>query len=134
MPRDPERAAEWHERAASQGLANAQYHMGLLYERGEGVPRDDVAAAHWHRQAAEQGEVAAQTNLGLMYRDGRGVPQDDALAYAWLSLAAEATDPALRDARAVRARAELIRRMSDADITAGQAKVQVLRRRGNSVP
>jgi TPR repeat protein len=134
VPRDPERAAEWHERAASQGLANAQYQMGLLYEHGEGVPRDDVAAAHWHRRAAEQGEVAAQTNLGLMYRDGRGVPQDDALAYAWLSIAAETADPALRDDRAVLARAQLMRRMSAADLAAGQAKVQALRRRGNSAP
>ena len=70
---DPKLAAEWHERAASQGLANAQYQLGLLYERGEGVARDDAAAARWYRQAAQQGEVAAQTNLGLMYRDGRGV-------------------------------------------------------------
>jgi hypothetical protein len=108
--------------------------MGLLYESGEGVPRDDVAAAHWHRQAAEQGEVAAQTNLGLMYRDGRGGPEDVALAYAWLSLAAEATDPALRDDRAMLARAQLIRRMSAADLAAGHAKVQALRRRGNSAP
>ena len=110
-----------HERAASQGLAHAQYHLGLLYERGEGVPRDEVAAAHWHRQAAQQGEVAAQTSLGLMYRDGRGVLRDDALAYAWLSLAAAPADPGLRDERAARARAQLMRRRSPADIAAGEA-------------
>jgi TPR repeat protein len=90
------------------------------------VPRDDVAAAHWYRQAAEQGEVAAQTRLGLMYQDGRGVPQDHALAYAWLSLAAEAKGPAQQDERAVRARAELVRRMSDADVAAGRAKMREL--------
>jgi TPR repeat protein len=67
-----------------------------------------------------------------MYRDGRGVPQDDALAYAWLSLAAGAADPALRDDRAVLARTQLIRRMSDDEIAAGQAEVQALRRRGDS--
>jgi TPR repeat protein len=106
--------------------------MGLLYERGEGVPKDDVAAAHWYRQAARQGEVAAQTNLGLMYRDGRGLPQDDALAYAWLTLATEGTiDPALRDERAVPARAELIEQMSDTDIAAGR---RALRKLGATAP
>jgi hypothetical protein len=58
-----------------------------------------------------------------MYRDGRGVPQDDALAYAWLSVAAAATDPAVGDDRAAPARAQLIARMSAADITAGDAAI-----------
>jgi TPR repeat protein len=128
-------AAEWHTRAASKGLANAQYHMGLLYERGEGVPRDEAAAARWYRQAAQQGEAAAQANLGLMYRDGRGVPQDDALAYAWLSLAAEAAgDAAPADERAVQARADLEKRMSQTELAAGRAQMVGLLRRAATAP
>jgi TPR repeat protein len=70
-----------------------------------------------------------------MYRDGRGVPQDDVLAYAWLSLAAEGRiDPALQDQSAVQAHADLARRMSEAELAAGRAKMNVLRRRGGTAP
>ena len=55
VPEDPKLAAEWHARAASQGLANAQYQLGLLYERGEGVPRDDAAAARCIRRRRDRG-------------------------------------------------------------------------------
>jgi TPR repeat protein len=131
VPRDPELAASWHEKAATQGLANAQYRLGLLYEQGEGAARDEAAAARWYRQAAGQGESPAQARLGLMYLDGRGVTQDDLLALAWLTLAAEGEiDPALR-ARVANARARLTQRMSEADLAATQARIEELRdRRG----
>jgi hypothetical protein len=135
VPKDPKLAAEWHERAASQGLANAQYQLGRLYERGEGVPRDDAAAARWHQEAARQGEVAAQTSLGLMYRDGRGVPQDEALAYAWLSLAAEAASEAMEGGEpAAQARTELAGRLSEAELAAGRAQIDALRKLGAAAP
>jgi hypothetical protein len=133
--KDPRLAAEWHARAASQGLANAQYQLGLLYERGEGVPRDDAAAARLYQAAAQQGEVAAQANLGLMYRDGRGVPRDEALAYAWLSLATEAkSESAEVDDPTLRARAELAGRLSEAELAAGRARIDALRRPGPGAP
>ena len=37
-PKDPQAAALWFERAASLGLAPAQYRLGALYEKGVGVP------------------------------------------------------------------------------------------------
>jgi TPR repeat protein len=129
VPRDLERAATWHEKAASQGLANAQYQLGLLYERGEGVARDQSEAARWYLQAAEQGEIPAQARLGLMYLDGRGVAQDDVRAFAWLDLAAaKLDDQALRE-RVARARADLEERMSGADLAAARAKIDELRGR-----
>ena len=79
-------------------------------------------------------EVAAQTRLGLMYRDGRGVPQDQALAYAWLSLAAEATSERAETDEPARARAELAGRLSAAELAAGRAQIDALRRRGAAAP
>ena len=65
-----------------------------------------------------------------MYRDGRGVPQDQALAYAWLSLAAEATSERAETDDPRAARAELAGRLSAAELAAGQAQIDALRRLG----
>ena len=61
---------------AEQGIAEAQYNLGLMYSNGQGVPRDDEEAVKWYRLAAEQGFAESQTNLGLMYGTGRGVEQE----------------------------------------------------------
>jgi Sel1 repeat len=36
-------AAKWSRKAAEQGHASAQYFLGYIYEKGQGVPRDYVA-------------------------------------------------------------------------------------------
>ena len=72
---------------AEQGYAAAQYNLGQMYYRGEGVPKDDKEAAKWYRRAVEQGLVEAQFNLGLMYRNGEGVLQDYVLAHLWWNIA-----------------------------------------------
>ena len=53
--------------AAKQGHAAAQYNLGLMYSKGEGVSLDLAEAVRWTRKAAEQGDANAQCNLGLMY-------------------------------------------------------------------
>ena len=73
---------------AEQGMAIAQYNLGLMYANGDGVPQDYVLAVSWYRVAAAQGRAKAQSNLGLMYAHGYGVPQDYVLAYMWWNLAA----------------------------------------------
>ena len=39
---------------AQAGEARAQFHLGVLYERGWGVPQDFREAARWYRKAAEE--------------------------------------------------------------------------------
>ena len=77
---------------AEQGEADAQYHLGSMYYRGEGVPHDDKQAIHWYTKAAEQGHVGAQFILALMYKNGQGVPQDFKQAIQWYTKAAEQGD------------------------------------------
>jgi len=79
---------------AEAGNASAQFNLGLMYAKGEGVPKDDAEALRWYRKAADQGNAPAQSNLGVMYANGRGVPKDDAEAYAWYNLAAISDDDA----------------------------------------
>ena len=59
--------------SAEQGYAQAQYNLGLMYSKGEGVPSDDKKAVKWYRLSAEQRITGAQSNLGLMYEKGQGV-------------------------------------------------------------
>ncbi|MGB6290648.1 MAG: tetratricopeptide repeat-containing serine protease family protein, partial [Desulfobulbales bacterium] len=72
-----------------QGRANAQYNLGLLYKKGQGVKQDYQEAAKWYRKAAEQGDANAQYNLGFMYENGQGVIQDRKKAAKWYRMAAE---------------------------------------------
>jgi hypothetical protein len=44
---------EW-ELLAKQGIAEAEYNLGLMFSRGKEVPRDDKKAVKWYRLAAEQ--------------------------------------------------------------------------------
>ena len=85
-------ASDWLEnrmKAAEQGDAEAQFHLGLMYDLGDGVPEDNATAMHWYLKAAEQGEVRAQVNLGSMYERGDGVLKDDIAAFHWFQKAAE---------------------------------------------
>lgn len=79
--------AQWQP-LAEAGNAAAQYNLGMLHARGEGVPQDYEIAAKWFKQAAEQGQRDAQATIGGMYARGLGVEQDYEQAAEWLLLAA----------------------------------------------
>lgn len=74
---------------AEQGVAAAQYNLGVMYRNGEGEPLDYAEAVRWWRLAADQGYALAQYNLGVRYRNGQGVPQDNGEAVNWFREAAE---------------------------------------------
>ena len=59
---------------SKQGNVEAQFMLGLMHYKGEGVPQDYKTAVTWYALAAEQGNAIAQTNLGVMYQKGKGVP------------------------------------------------------------
>jgi len=73
---------------AEQGDAAAQYNLGEMYRRGDGVPQDFATAMKWYTLAAEQGNASAQYTLGLMYYNGDGVLQDYVYAQMWWNIAA----------------------------------------------
>jgi tetratricopeptide (TPR) repeat protein len=85
---DYTQAARLFRPLAEQGNASAQFNLGMMYAKGQGVPQDYQAALKWYRRAAEQGNASAQNNLGLMYERGRGARQDFILAYMWSNIAA----------------------------------------------
>src|SRR5262249_55048374 len=54
-------AAQWYQKAASQGYAPAQIDLGSLYEQGKGVPKDPQLALNWYRKASGVSDVALQS-------------------------------------------------------------------------
>jgi TPR repeat protein len=92
VPQDYEQAAILYAKSANQGLASAQYHLGLMYAEGLGIPQDYKQAFAWFTKAAEQGETKAQYSLGLMYSKGLGVPQNDKQAAIWYAKVANKGD------------------------------------------
>jgi localization factor PodJL len=60
-------AVKFLSQAADKGQAVAQYRLGTLYERGQGVTADPAKAAHWYEMAANQGNRKAMHNLAVSY-------------------------------------------------------------------
>ncbi|MBF0283105.1 MAG: sel1 repeat family protein [Magnetococcales bacterium] len=75
--------------AAEKGSADAQFVLGAMHFKGDGVPQDYAEAAKWFLLAGEQGDSGAQNNLGLMYSIGKGVPFDRVEALNWYLKAAD---------------------------------------------
>jgi TPR repeat protein len=66
----------------------AQYWLGMMYLKGQGVEQDYENAGKWFRRAAEQSVPQAQYRLGNLYYQGNGLPKDYESAYIWFSVGA----------------------------------------------
>jgi len=56
-------------------MATAQYNLGRMYLKGEGVAADNGTAFQWFRRAAKQDNVPAEFELSHLYATGRGIPK-----------------------------------------------------------
>ncbi len=63
---------------AQQGDADAQFIVGAMYDRGEGVPKDQVKAHMWFSLAAAQGYEVARKSRDILA--GRMTPAQIATA------------------------------------------------------
>lgn len=106
-PTNSAEAVSWLERAASNGLANAQAALGHYYfDKGFaelGIParvkpdvpvtqeqltnQNFVTGLEWYCKAANQGYRPGQFFLAFAYGDGAGVARDPIECYKWLFLA-----------------------------------------------
>ena len=64
---DLEKAFEWTEKSAKQGVAQAQNELGRAYEQ---MKQDYNKAIEWYKKAAAQGYQDAQKNLDRLYENG----------------------------------------------------------------
>lgn len=81
---------KWQRKAAEQGIAHAQRHVGYAYLYDYGVfPKNIEIGVQWLQKAAGQNDTAAQVSLGLMFYDGINVPRNYSEALKLFRKAAE---------------------------------------------
>lgn len=73
---------------AEGGEAEAQFLLGIKYEKGDGVTLNLIEAFRWYQEAAEAGYAAAQNNLAWMYANGKFVARNYDEALKWYREAA----------------------------------------------
>ncbi len=71
------------------GNADAQFRLGGLYFKGQGVKQNSAEAVNWFQKAATAGHAEAQNSLGVRYEKGQGIGQDFAMAVKWYREAAD---------------------------------------------
>jgi localization factor PodJL len=81
-------AFQWLEKAALQGQPVAEYSLGTLYERGQGVIASPALALKWYLAAANQGNRKAMHNLAVAYAEGSAGPKNTEEAARWFAQAA----------------------------------------------
>jgi len=66
VPQSDKEAAKWYQKAADQGLANAQYNLDNIYSACQGVPRIDKETAEWTKKVADGECKVAMKALGAL--------------------------------------------------------------------
>ena len=54
VPQDYQEVLKWYRLSAEQGVASAQFNLGVMYANGEGVTQDYVQAHKWFNLAASR--------------------------------------------------------------------------------
>jgi len=78
-----------HERSVGRHTPVAQFNLGFMYRKGQGVKQNYTKALAYYQLASDQGNADAQSTLGFMYNNGQGVEQNYAKAVAYYQLAAD---------------------------------------------
>lgn len=89
--RDDAMALVWFKKAAEQGDAKGEYHLGQMYTEGKaGLKESEQEAAIWYEKSAEQGYAPAQYYLAILYMAGvDGIEKNPERAVELLKMAAE---------------------------------------------
>lgn len=82
---------------AHNGDARAQFNVGLLYLKGEGVPQDYKEARFWIEKAAQQGNADAQISMARLLLNENISRENMDKARQWLEMASsQGTEEATR--------------------------------------
>lgn len=94
VKQDLQEALKWYEKAAEQGVAEAQLDLAIIYEGGQIAPRDYGLAMRWYLQAAMQGNSVAKLTVSDLFLTTPAYMESEELA-KWeeevINLAAENT-------------------------------------------
>lgn len=76
-------------KASAAGDAEANYWLGVSYEKGLGVRADQPEANTWFRKGAEMGDSACQNALAISVAEGNGASKNETEAVEWFRKGAE---------------------------------------------
>jgi len=89
VAKDPATALDYYMKASKQGVPEAQYALGLLYEFGDGgVKQSYYQARTLYMWASGKGYSPATYRVGTLYEEGKGVRPSMAAALLWYRKAA----------------------------------------------
>ena len=74
---------------AEKDNADAQYNLGILYQKGLGVEKNLKTAFIWYKRASANGHSDAMYNLAIMYNKGRVIYRSPKDAIKWWKKSAE---------------------------------------------
>ncbi len=86
-------AFKWLKPWASDGEAEAQYRLGIMYEKGYGVDTSSRKALKWYRLAAAQGHRASKRRLKNLRQSTITAAGSESVATQWYQDLAEEGDP-----------------------------------------
>jgi TPR repeat protein len=89
VARNRRKAVEWYEKAAEQGVQDAQLRLAVLLDEGKAVRRNRRKAARWYAVLAEAGNADAQSRYAELLWSGDGVTYNRHDAMDWHRKAAE---------------------------------------------
>lgn len=91
------RAFRMNQMAATHyGHPGAQFALGQMYCRGEGVSASTERCMRWYMLAARKGHAEAQISLGDLYQGEGGLDRDPVRALAWYEIALRNAPTGLR--------------------------------------
>ncbi len=93
--REPGRAFNIYNVAASHGHPGADYGLGVMHLNGIGISKNPKRAFHWLRRAARKRFAPAKALLGEIYWNGNYVHRDRARAIMWYILARQTARPSI---------------------------------------
>ena len=73
---------------AKNGNSDAQYNIGVMYLRGDGLQRSNKLALYWLMKASKKRHAVSQFTLGRMYYEGIGVQKNYKNSFKWYKKAA----------------------------------------------
>ncbi|MCM1129957.1 MAG: sel1 repeat family protein [Alistipes senegalensis] len=119
--KDTAAALDYYMRASRQGVPEAQYALGMLYESGDGgVTQSYYQARTLYMWASGKGYAPATYRVGTMYEEGKGVRPSMAAALRWYRKAASmGNGDALARLEALKKQEEEMEAAVRAAVTAG---------------
>ncbi|MDC7676988.1 tetratricopeptide repeat protein [Asticcacaulis machinosus] len=86
VAKDYNKARDWFEKAAANGMGISASYVANMYFDGIGVVQSYEMAKRWHIKAAENGFRESFTFLGFMVAIGQGQKSDPIEACMWFNL------------------------------------------------